>query len=203
MVPRPPWPTLSTPSVYALIADQASRTRSESAYQELLTTMRSALPQRFRATLADLLAVLTSAQELRSTLRDSPSAALQPAVRDVTEQADRLLTDRFVTLAGADRLRDLSRYLRAARLRLERAPERLRQDEQAMAQVHALEDELDRVRLELPEPARATVAVRRIEWMLQELRVSLFAPTLRASIPVSDKRIRRALAELTSGAGSG
>ena len=32
--------------------------------------------------------------------------------------------------------------------------------------------------------------------MLQELRVSLFAPTVRTAYPVSDKRIRRALTAL-------
>ncbi len=41
------------------------------------------------------------------------------------------------------------------------------------------------------EPSRALLDVR---WMVEELRVSLFAPPMRTAHPVSEQRIARALA---------
>ena len=65
-----------------------------------------------------------------------------------------------------------------------------------MWQVHELEDEARRAIDRLPESRRHAPDADDIGWMLQELRVSLFASTVRTAFPVSDKRIRRALAAL-------
>ena len=43
---------------------------------------------------------------------------------------------------------------------------------------------------------RAEADVREIDWLLEELRVSLFAQTLGTKQTVSDKRIRKAIAEI-------
>jgi ATP-dependent helicase HrpA len=47
----------------------------------------------------------------------------------------------------------------------------------------------------LPPSRRADAAVLDVRWMLEELRVSLFAQTVGTPAPVSDKRIRRAMAQ--------
>ena len=48
----------------------------------------------------------------------------------------------------------------------------------------------------LPARRRAEADVREIDWLLEELRVSLFAQTLGTKQTVSDKRIRKAIAEI-------
>ena len=45
---------------------------------------------------------------------------------------------------------------------------------------------------------RAEPEVQEIDWLLEELRVSLFAQTLGTAQTVSDKRIRKAIAELSA-----
>ena len=45
----------------------------------------------------------------------------------------------------------------------------------------------------LPPARRGTDAVRRVRWMVEELRVSLFAQALGTPYPVSEQRIYRAL----------
>jgi ATP-dependent helicase HrpA len=46
----------------------------------------------------------------------------------------------------------------------------------------------------LPPVRRAAPEVADIAWMVEELRVSLFAQTLGTSGPVSEKRVRAAIA---------
>jgi len=58
--------------------------------------------------------------------------------------------------------------------------------------VQALEDAYD---LALRERglSEADPQARAVRWMLEELRVSLFAQSLRTPVPVSEKRVRTAL----------
>ena len=46
----------------------------------------------------------------------------------------------------------------------------------------------------LPDGQPAPVELRRVRWMLEEYRVSLWAQQLGTPMPVSDARIRKALA---------
>ena len=62
-----------------------------------------------------------------------------------------------------------------------------------MERVHAVQDAYDELRQAL-SPARAAAAdVRDIAWMIEELRVSLWAQQLGTPRPVSEQRIYRAI----------
>jgi len=61
-----------------------------------------------------------------------------------------------------------------------------------MAQVHEIEREYRELRASLP----ANDALTEIRWMIEELRVGLFAQSLGTAYPVSDKRIYRAMDQL-------
>jgi ATP-dependent helicase HrpA len=67
-----------------------------------------------------------------------------------------------------------------------------------MAAVHRVTDAYARVVAELPPARRQDPGVQSVRWMIEELRVSLFAQVLGTSGPVSEKRIRAALDRLTS-----
>ena len=54
---------------------------------------------------------------------------------------------------------------------------------------------------QLPPARRTGSDVRAVRWMIEELRVSLFAQVLGTSGPVSEKRIQAALARLADAAG--
>jgi ATP-dependent helicase HrpA len=146
--------------------------------------------------LIEVVALLTTAGQLRRTVRSLTSLALLPALSDVSTQLDELLPDRFVTAAGAGRLPDLQRYLTGVATRLERVADHPQRDDAAMWQVHQLQDELATAVARLPESRRAAADVEEVRWMIEELRVSLFAQPLRTAYPVSDKRVRRAIAAL-------
>jgi ATP-dependent helicase HrpA len=120
---------------------------------------------------------------------DSTAGKYPEAASDIRIQIRRLIYDGFLTGLGADRLTDVQRYLEAIDRRLTRLPEDPSRDQQLMHRVRALETEFDHLQEVLPSSGSMTD----IAWMLQELRVSLFAQTLGTREKVSEKRIRSAL----------
>jgi len=141
--------------------------------------------------------VLAAAHEVEVALPAQPSAAQADAVADIRAQLDRLLPRGFVTATGAARLGDLSRYLTAIGRRLERLPRDATGDSERMQRVHAVEDAYDELRQAL-SPSRAVAEdVRDIGWMIEELRVSLWAQQLGTARPVSEQRIYRAIDAIT------
>jgi ATP-dependent helicase HrpA len=122
--------------------------------------------------------------------------ALQPAVEDMVAQLGRLVAPGFVSRLGLARLRDVRRYLAAMGVRLDKVGARPDRDRAMTAQVHALEAEYAAVRRGLPPERRDDPDVTAVRWMIEELRVSFFAQALGTPTPVSEQRIRKALAAL-------
>ena len=137
--------------------------------------------------------VLAALHDVQLALPGAPTAAQADAVADIRDQLARLLPAGFVTLAGVARLGDLARYLTAVSRRLERLPHGLTADRERMARVAAVQDAYDGLVAAL-SPARAAAAdVRDIAWMIEELRVSLWAQQLGTPRPISEQRIYRTL----------
>ncbi|NHT18793.1 ATP-dependent RNA helicase HrpA [Cellulomonas sp. IC4_254] len=177
----------------------ATAVRSADAYTAARGFVRDRLEDAVHRLVQDLVAVLAAARDLDGAVRGTRSLALLGTVRDVREQAERLVHDGFVSETGADRLPHLARYLRAAAYRLDKAAGNPARDEQLAWQVHDLEQLLGQTRARVtsrtPVPADLA-ALDDARWLLEELRVSLFAQQLGTPVPVSEKRIRKALAAL-------
>jgi ATP-dependent helicase HrpA len=141
--------------------------------------------------------VLTAANEVQVAIPAHPSQTQADAVADIRAQLDRLLTDGFVTATGASRLGDLARYLAAIGRRLERLPRDAAGDRDRMQRVHAVEDAYDELRQALSPARVAAEDVCDIGWMIEELRVSLWAQQLGTARPVSEQRIYRAIDAVT------
>ena len=80
--------------------------------------------------------------------------------------------------------------------RLEKMPEALGRDAERMAVVAQVTGDYRQALADLPPARRDDPDVREVRWMIEELRVSLFAQTLGTSGPVSERRIERALDQL-------
>jgi ATP-dependent helicase HrpA len=99
----------------------------------------------------------------------------------------------FVAATGRARLADVVRYLQAAERRLDRMADNPGRDRALMARVEqAREWYADAVR-RLPPGVSPSPELVGVRWMIEELRVSLFAQPLRTAYPVSEQRIRAAL----------
>src|SRR5690606_14327275 len=137
--------------------------------------------------------VLAAAQRVQLALPDPPPPTQADAVADIRDQLGRLLPAGFVTASGAGRLADLTRYLTAIERRLERLPHAVAADRDRMARVHAVQEAYEEL-VAAVSPARAARPdIAEIRWMIEELRVSLWAQQLGTARPVSEQRIYRAI----------
>jgi ATP-dependent helicase HrpA len=125
-----------------------------------------------------------------------PPGLVQPAVTDMRAQLARLIYPDFVTAAGYRRLPQLTRYLRGIERRLDKLPENPARDAANMVIAQRVEQAYRQAVAELPPARRQDPDVTEVGWMLEELRVSLFAQTLGTLAPVSENRILAALGRL-------
>ncbi|GAB3283824.1 ATP-dependent RNA helicase HrpA [Sinomonas notoginsengisoli] len=139
--------------------------------------------------------VLASALRIGKQLKGTTSLALISALNDIKAQLEQLVYPGFVARTGYAQLEHLPRYLRAIERRLEKLPSNVQRDAVAMATVQALEDEYDDAAAALAPSGRNEARIEKVRWMIEELRVSLFAVELGTAGKVSEKRVRQALNE--------
>ena len=160
--------------------------RDEQGFRALLEQVRPALPDTLHQTVGTVEQVLGLWHEMTARVAAlEGQSALADSVRDVQVQLRALVRPGFVTATGTARLPDLVRYLRGVGRRLDRLATDAVRDRQAMARVHDVLTEWAR----LP----AGTAKQDIRWMVEELRLSLFAQDVRTRYPVSEKRLYRAI----------
>jgi ATP-dependent helicase HrpA len=162
-------------------------------FEETLVSVRSQVVARVMDVieLVGPLLVLSRTADLALDSMSSPIMA--PAKADMRAQLQSLLYPGFVADTGLSRLRDLQRYLRAIVLRCDHAPERVARDAEDTATVARVQAEYDALFTGLPLTRRGGADAQELRWMLEELRVSLFAQTLGTPRPVSEKRIYKAM----------
>ncbi|HEY1616226.1 MAG TPA: ATP-dependent RNA helicase HrpA, partial [Streptosporangiaceae bacterium] len=209
-----------------VIADGGGPSWTPEGFAALLAAARRDLARYTAEVIDAAARVLAAAHEAETELDRAASPVFAAAAADMRAQLAGLVFPGFVSLTGARRLPDLVRYLRAVSWRIDKAPGGLARDAERTDTVQRVtrdwQDAARRHRLlsaarvgaasyQSPDAA-GTVAAGRltaaasglgdgaglvaIRWMIEELRVSLFAQTLRTPAPVSERRIFAALDQL-------
>lgn len=176
-------------AVDELIAENGGPVQDPAAFDDLTGKVRAQLSTRVARLLRMLLPALTEAHRLSAVLDRSSGEAAD----DVREQRESLLFPGFVTELGSKHLKDLPRYLAAASLRLESLPGSAQRDRVGMDALDRVYVAYDRMLSALAEERRGDNDVNDILWRIEELRVSLFAQSLGTAIPVSEKRVLKAI----------
>lgn len=173
--------------------------RDAGAYGALATRVRTGLEDEVHAVVAEVVRALTASRELDAAIRGTTSLALLATASDVRAQHSRLVYPGFVAATPSDRLRHLPRYLRATTARLAKAVDAPTRDADLARRVRDLEEALAASRTAIDagpiDPARLARA-EEVRWLIEELRVSFFAQHLGTPVPVSEKRIAKALAAI-------
>jgi ATP-dependent helicase HrpA len=139
---------------------------------------------------ASILAEYVAAQR---KLKDAKPS--KEVVDDVQAQLTRLMPKRFLAATPYAQLQHMVRYLKGATLRLDKLridPER---DVKRLAELRPLEQRFWRVCAE--RRGAHDARLEEFRWLLEELRVSLFAQELRTPQPVSAKRLEKVWAQLS------
>ncbi|APT84910.1 ATP-dependent helicase [Corynebacterium aquilae DSM 44791] len=166
--------------------------RSPEEFATLQQAVSKDVPSRVR----QMVVALAPALVTYAHVADELSAWSGPAIDDMTKQLSVLLPPHALSLHGAARLRHLPRYLEAMKIRLEdmdRDPDR---DEDLSMTIENVQQLLEQKLAQLGPGAEKTAAVKDIIFMIEELRVSLFAQRLGTAGTVSARRIEKAIAKL-------
>ncbi|MGH8678799.1 MAG: ATP-dependent RNA helicase HrpA [Burkholderiales bacterium] len=140
--------------------------------------------------------ILAEYQALRAHLVEPRFSAWPRALADIRAQLKPLLAEGFIVNVPFERLKHYPRYLKAAGVRLDKLasnPERDSNWQQHVArfwQMYTTRMEQDRQR-GVRDPG-----VEEFRWMLEELRVSLWAQQLKTPYPVSFRRLEKYWADL-------
>jgi ATP-dependent helicase HrpA len=174
----------------------AAAPRSADAFDAVIAAGRGELWGVAEALLAELDAIGKRQRAVRRRLEGNlPMTWIEPA-RDLADQLAHLVYPGFITATPPDRLAEYARYLDAMSRRLDvldREPER---DRAARSQIEPL---WARVRERLPplaELAWADAELQHVRWLVEELRVSLFAQHLGTRVSISPAKLDKRLDEL-------
>jgi len=165
--------------------------RDASAFAAQVKRARARLPAVAEAAMRSLGSIATAYGSLTQKLNAAP-VGLGRLVADLRTQRDALVHPRFFAATPWAQLAHLPRYLQAFERRLAKYSANPDRDARHAAQVAAWFGRY-RERLERDQAAgRVTPGLEDFRWLLEELKVSLFAQELRTPTPVSFKRVERA-----------
>lgn len=164
-------------------------------YSELYEHVRAELIETVFDVTKLVAEILSEATALKKAIKKATSLTTMHAVSDVKAQMENLVYPGFVAKTGYDQLVHIPRYLKAAQVRLTKLGPNLHRDNQLMLTVQDLEDSYDNAVKSLPGGTIVPDALRRVNWMIEELRVSFFAQELGTAYTVSEKRIAKAQRE--------
>lgn len=115
---------------------------------------------------------------------------------DVAAHLARLVSKRFVTATPWPQLAHLPRYLKGITMRLDKWRADPARDAARLAELRPLEQRY--LRLVAERRGVHDARLEEFRWLLEELRVSLFAQELRTPQPVSVKRLEKTWAQLSA-----
>ncbi|MFK3984052.1 ATP-dependent RNA helicase HrpA [Micromonospora sp. NPDC050397] len=176
-----------------LIVDAGGPAWDAEGFAALRDHVRANLVDTVVEVVARVQRVLSAAYAVEQRLGRTTSLTLVAALADIRAQLSALVHRGFVTETGYARLADLPRYLTAIERRLDRLPQDPTRDRNQLARIVQVQQEYDQMLAALPPARRGDDAVRQIRWLIEELRVNVFAQALGTPYPVSEQRIYRAM----------
>ncbi len=200
-----PYPTVAElvddmrAAVAGSIVDAHPSARSPETFAALATELDAVGAERLALLVADVLRVLEAWRRTEKRISGRAELTTLAAMQDMRAQVGRLVDRGFVGEAGPEQLRRYPAYLSAVDHRRDRLDGQVARDAQLMAQVADVQEAYLHQVAALPEGRPPGAALRRVRWMLEEYRISLWAQHLGTAYAVSDQRLRKALSDTRSG----
>ncbi len=172
--------------------DGLLRTRAE--FETVRDAVGAVIVERMFDTVGLVARILRAARAADRAISGASSIHLMAALGDARRQLEGLVHPGFVSATGLERLRHLPRYLEAIAVRVRKLVENPARDRQAMNQLEPTIVAFEAAGGRIPLDPEAPPHLVRVRWMLEELRVGLFAQELRTAETVSPQRIAKVLA---------
>jgi ATP-dependent helicase HrpA len=120
------------------------------------------------------------------------------AAADIEAQTQRLIHKTFIIDTPFERLQHFPRYLKAVELRLDKLKADPARDARLLADYQTLWTQYERRATQFARQNRHAPELEQFRWLLEELRVSLFAQELKTPAPVSVKRLQKMWEAMTA-----
>ena len=183
-------------AVDKLIADFGGFVWDEAGFEKLRDFVRENLNEVTVDIAQKVEQILSLNHALNQRLKGKMDFTMAFAFSDIKAQLSGLIYPGFVQKSGYDRLPDLQRYLQAVDKRIDKLAQDVNRDRAAMLRVEQVQQAYQQLLAKLPKSKPISDEIAEIRYMIEELRVSLFAQQLGTKYQVSDKRILNLINEM-------
>ena len=181
-----------------LIEKNNQTIENQEQYQQLLDYTKAHINETVVDIAKQVESILTLHFNINKKLKGRVDLSLAFALSDIKQQINNLIYKGFVAKSGYHRLNDIHRYLLAIEKRIEKLMQNASKDRQAMNTVEEVKNLYENWLNSLTENQRLQQQVVNIRWMIEELRVNLFAQQLGTPYPISAKRIKQQIDQVKS-----
>jgi ATP-dependent helicase HrpA len=165
------------------------RAQFEAARDQVSATILDAM----FATVSLVSTIILAGRDVEKDIKAASSVALLSPLADVREQLGDLVYPGFVSASGTAQLRRVPVYLAGIRHRIGKLGENLGRDRVWMSEVQSATERYRGAGGTLPLSSVLSAEIVHARWLLEELRLSLFAQHLGTAEPVSLQRIVKVL----------
>ena len=178
-------------AVDELIDKYNQNIQNQVQYQKLLDYTKTNINETVIDIAKQVETILTLHYNINKKLKGRVDLSLAFALSDIKRQLSNLVYKGFVADSGYKRLADIYRYLLAIEKRIEKLMGNVIKDRQSMNIIEEVENQYEKWVNSLPQIVRSKDIVINIRWMIEELRVNLFAQQLGTPYPISPKRVKQ------------
>ena len=170
------------------LRELAAPPRTAEEFQSWLDVRRASFGETVDRVLVYSTEVLRELRGVRQRLNELGAPGFQQLQQEVRSQLDTLISEDFPAGVSALLWPHLPRYLKALRRRLDKASGNQKRDAELAARIAPAVRIFEQITAEA-QGAQSRTELDRLQWLIEELRVSLYAQDLRTAAPVSEKRV--------------
>lgn len=168
--------------------------RKQAEFETILETARSNWIEQAQQIASQVNTILTAHQKIAKQVKGNVNPRWLASVADIRTQLDQLISKDFVRLTPEEWFKQLPRYLQGLEKRLAKIDVDPSKDQKAIREIQPI---LDAYEALAEEPAYQNhPGLVEIRWLIEELRLSLFAQPMKTLKPVSIQRLQKKLKAL-------
>ncbi len=163
--------------------------RTPKAFEEQKKRAKARLPAVTEGASRHANAIGEASQQFQQAV--AQAASLGRIAQEVRSMRDRLVYPGFLARTPWERLEHIPRYLKGYALRMQKYRANSERDQKHAGNVMALWNNYEARAKADRDAGRVDPKLEEFRWLIEELRVSLFAQELRTPFPVSAKRLQK------------
>ncbi|WP_240615471.1 ATP-dependent RNA helicase HrpA [Alteromonas facilis] len=173
-----------------------STVRSQSQFDALCEHARANINEDVLALAIQVEKGLVVAAQIQKQLKGKIDFQLVHALADVKAHLSTLVYPGFVSDIGVSRIKDWQRYINGLANRIEKLKVDINRDRVNMLTIEKITQQYSKLLDERQRMRNVSPELLETRWLIEELRVSLFAQQLGTRVPISAKRIENHLKSL-------